>query len=97
MAQLRPSHADQSQKKKELNINTTLGYTLYPTPAPTPWDAYDRPVNGLHIDGIFFFLLWFGSWVFLFTFWAWKRQPRSRKFSPMPSKWEMPSSENWRN
>ena len=71
-------------------------YTLYPTPAPTPFYMYDRQMNGLHIDGIFFFLLWFGSWVLFISLWAWNHKPAPKtKIHPPPSKWEM--SSNGRN
>jgi hypothetical protein len=72
-------------------------YTLYPTPAPTPWDIYDRQMNGLHIDGILFAMLFFGSWLLFFVLWVWTRKPvKNNKLAPMPSKWEVPS-DNWRN
>jgi len=71
-------------------------YTLYPTPAPTPYDLYDRQMNGLHIDGIFWFFAFFGSWFLWGFFKAWSYKPRKPKIGPMPSKWEI-QSENWRN
>jgi len=69
-------------------------YTLYPTPAPTPWDTYDRPVNGLHIDGIFWFMLCFASWVLFISAWAWNHKPKHR-VQAKPEDWALPT--NWRN
>jgi hypothetical protein len=73
------------------------GYTLYPTPAPTPWDMYDRQMSGLHIDGIFFFMLFFWSWFVFFVVVAWNRRakPRIKANSFKSEDWTMPS--NWRN
>jgi hypothetical protein len=57
---------------------------------------YDRQLNGLHIDGIFFFLAFFASWLLWLVLKVWSyKPPKPKKPAPMPSKWEMPS--NWRN
>jgi hypothetical protein len=64
---------------------------------PTQTSFYDQQMSGLHIDGIFFAMLWFWSWVLFIWLWAWNHKPRkSKKLGPMPSKWEVPS-DNWRN
>ena len=74
-------------------------YTTYPTPAPTHFDMYDRQMNGLHIDGIFFALLFFGSWLLMFCFkvWTvgWNHNPPRKAKEFKSEDWSMPS--NWRN
>jgi hypothetical protein len=70
-------------------------YTLYPTPAPTPWGMYDRQMEGLHLDGIFFFMLFFWSWILFIFAWSWNHKPRRKAHKPLLPKehWEAP--ERW--
>jgi hypothetical protein len=73
-----------------MNTETKMGI-------PTPTSFYDQQMNGLHIDGIFFAMLWIGSWVLFIWTRAWSHKPsKSTKLAPMPSKWEIPS-DHWRN
>lgn len=70
--------------------------TYTATPAPTLTSFYDEQMNGLHIDGIFFALLCFASWIVFFSLWAWNHKPRRAQKVQKSEDWTMPHS-NWRN
>jgi hypothetical protein len=69
-------------------------YTTEASPPPT--SLYDQQMNGLHIDGIFFAVLWVGSWVLFIWLWAWNHRPKPLpKIAPRRVEWQLPK--DWRN